>query len=104
MSRVSRERRQERVAWARRMVSGPKPSEVTDAEKVIAEHDRKVSEARGVLDRAADPLPAAFCPDCFDLRGVMSRLEAARHPNDPKNYDYFRCRACPYDEDEYVGG
>lgn len=81
---------------------GTPPSEVLEAEEVIAEFRKKQAEARAAIARFSQPLPHPdSCPECFYRHGRDSRLIAAPHP-DPSKFDRMRCRSCSYIEDRDV--
>jgi hypothetical protein len=72
--------------------SKPKPSEVLEAEKVIAKYREKEAEADEQASRALLPLPPGNpCPACFVKRGITSHMV----PISSSTYnDLFECKEC----------
>jgi rubredoxin len=82
--------------------SGPTPSEVTEAQKTIAQYRQKQAEARQAIPRLRAPLPHPdLCPQCWFIHGEESPLHAARHP-DPDNFDMWECRVCGYSDEQEI--
>src|SRR5574337_276902 len=80
--------------------SGPPPSEVLEAEKVIAKHREEQAQARAAIPRASAPLPNdGRCPDCHIYHNIRSILVPEIHPESEKGFDRLRCPICGYTED-----
>lgn len=69
-----------------------KPSEVLEAEKVIAEFCKEESDKEQWLARAMLPLPPGDpCPSCFIKLGLISHMRPI--PSDTGE-DLFECKEC----------
>lgn len=71
-----------------------KPSEVLEAEKVIANFRKEESDKEQWLARAMLPLPSGDpCPACFVKRGVTSHMSLVSSDTD---IDLFKCKECGF--------
>lgn len=72
-----------------------KPSEVLEAEKVIAQFHKREQDRIAQLQRAQSPLPPGdTCPDCFVERGVTSHMHPIPYDDNAPDIDLFKCREC----------
>jgi hypothetical protein len=103
MSGSSKQSEEYRLNMLRRLekiVDGTPPSEVAEAEKVVANYRKKQAEARQAIPRIHAKLPEPdLCPECWFMHGRRTDLYAVRHPDDPDNYDRWKCKTCGYIED-----
>ena len=102
MNRRSEQHREKVRRRAEDLIAASKPSEVIEAERIIAAYVRDIEEARQILARVGRPLPQRACPDCFDVRDTLVALYSVPHPSRAERYDRWQCRRCGYLEDEYV--
>lgn len=72
-----------------------KPSEVLEAEKVIAKFNQREKDRITQLQRAQSPLPADdACPDCFVERGITSHMKTLPASENAPEIDLFKCKTC----------
>jgi hypothetical protein len=99
MSKESESYRLEMLRRLEEKYSKSKPSEVFEAEQVIAKYRDEHENARAAILRLRSPLPKPnLCPQCWFLHGSSTFMTARVHP-DPDKYDRRRCRACGHIED-----
>jgi hypothetical protein len=94
MSKESEEYRLQMLRHLQARLGRPKPSEVLEAEQVVAKFRKEEEEAGAQIARLGLPLPNPdLCPQCFYLHGRSSKLSPAR-AKDAANFDKFECRVC----------
>jgi hypothetical protein len=102
MSKESEEYRLKMLRQLENLYSKAKPSEVLEAEKVIAEFRKKQADTDAKILRLRTPLPEPdLCPNCYYLHGHSNMLAAATADN-PNLFDRMRCKVCGYIEDRKV--
>jgi hypothetical protein len=80
-----------------------KPTEVLEAEQVIAKYRKEQEHTGPQIRRLQMPLPEPdLCPQCYYLEGNANLLVTAVHPN-PDRWDKMKCRVCGYEEDRPAG-
>ncbi|SRR5216683_1145874 len=73
-----------------------KPSEVLEAEKVIAKYREEETHDREAMTRLNNPLPEPnLCPQCFYFRGRSIKMDPTS-PTDRSKYDRWRCSYCDF--------
>ncbi|MDD1620871.1 MAG: hypothetical protein LUQ11_05275 [Methylococcaceae bacterium] len=75
-----------------RKKSGSKPSEVLEAEKIIAKYNEEQEKIGPQLFRLeSSECPDSICPQCFYLRGLNVHLKTI--PGDDE-IDKYQCPEC----------
>lgn len=69
------------------------PSEVTEAQNIIAQFEQRNKERITQIQRARSPLPPGNpCPTCFVKRGITSHMSPISSDN--TDIDLFKCKTC----------
>jgi len=91
----SEEYRLEMIRHLKEKYQQAKPSEVLEAEKVIARYRESEARDRGAMARLRLQLPNEnLCPECF----YMHERESILHTiGSESGVDRFRCRECGYE-------
>jgi rubredoxin len=101
--RASKESEEYRAGVLRRLehkYRQSKPTEVLEAEKVVAKYRKEQEQAAPQIARLNQPLPEDnLCPECWFMHGQRSMLYAVSHPTDSDRFDRMRCRTCGHVED-----
>jgi hypothetical protein len=83
--------------------SNAKPSEVLEAERVIAKFREEEARDRAAVTRLSSPLPEPdMCQLCWFLNGVHSKLHNIP-ADDPAHFERWKCRTCGDWEDRRTG-
>ena len=102
MSKESEGYRRDMLRRLEQKANGPTPSEVLEAEQVIAKYRAEQAQAREAIPRLSTPLPKPdLCPECYYLHGRTISLAAVRS-DDPDRYDRLKCKTCGYVEERDV--
>lgn len=92
MRKYAKEYRERLLGKLSRKKHGKKPSEVLDAEKVIAKYCKEQQELEPQLTRLeSSDCPDSVCPECFYLYGLHINLNT--FPGDI-DVDRFLCPRC----------
>jgi hypothetical protein len=101
---VSKESESYRFQMLRRFESerdGPPPSEVLEAQQVVAEFREKQAKAKEAVLRLKRPLPKPnLCSECFYLRDHETLMRPIPHSN-PNHFDLWKC-GCSYEEEREI--
>ena len=98
MSKESESYRLEMLRRLEEKYSKSKPSEVFEAEQVIAKYRDEQETARAAIPRLRSPLPEPnLCPQCWFLHGRRTFMTPRVHP-DPERYDRRFCGTCGHIE------
>src|ERR1700722_20330188 len=99
MSKESESYRLELLRRLEEKYNKAKPSEVFEAEQVIAKYRAEQESARAAIPRLRSPLPEPnLCPQCWFLHGRRAFMTPRAHP-DRDRYDRRVCGACRHIED-----
>jgi hypothetical protein len=102
MSKESESYRLEMLRRLEEKYSKSKPSEVFEAERVIAKYRDEQETARAAIPRLRSPLPEPnLCPQCWFFHGRRTFMTPRVHP-DPERYDRWLCGTCGHIEDREV--
>ncbi len=103
VSRVSEQFRAELRARLEQIISGGKPNEVLQAEKIIAQHVERITNARESMLRLDKGLPRRdICPRCYYLHDRVVDLVAAATADGASGRVRWQCGSCRYYEDRKV--
>jgi rubredoxin len=81
----------------------PAPSEVLEAEKVVAKFREEQARARETIHRLRSPLPKEdSCPACHYLHDREVLLVSVEH-DDPRHFELWKCNVCGYEEERKAG-
>lgn len=97
-SPVSEQFRAQLRARLERIIVGSKPSEVIQAEKVLAQYVDQIRRARESLPRVEKGLPRDdVCPRCYYLHGRVVDLAPTQVDESPHSVRW-KCGTCGYYE------
>lgn len=100
VSKESESYRLQMLRHLKQVDNGPPPSEVLEAEKIVANYREEQAQARSAIPRLGLPLPEPnICSPCWFLHGRRSVLVGIPHPINSDKYDRMRCRVCKEIED-----
>ena len=104
MGKQSEEYRLQMLRRLENRYGNDKPTEVLEAEEVIAKFRQEKARDRQAITRLSSPLPEPnLCPSCWFIHGRKIHLTHAPHPNSAK-FDRQICPQCNYIEDTAAKG
>jgi hypothetical protein len=93
MRKYAKEHREILLVKFSRKNTGKKPSEVLEAEKIIAKYRKEQENVQPTLSRLNSlECPDSVCPDCLWTKGITVHVKPISSPHG--DIDLFRCPEC----------